>query len=70
MFWTWILPESRDSMITATHCPYCALQCGMNLVECDGEDCSPCLKRECPIDHRCMTRVEASRVANAALDIL
>ena len=26
-------------------------------------ECSPCLLRECPIDHRCMTRVEASDVA-------
>ena len=33
-------------------------------------ECSPCMKRECPIDLRCMTRVEASRVANAALDLL
>jgi heptosyltransferase-2 len=29
-------------------------------------ECSPCLLRECPIDHRCMTRVTASDVADAA----
>jgi heptosyltransferase-2 len=33
-------------------------------------DCSPCLKRECPIDHRCMTRVDAVRVAETALLLL
>ena len=33
-------------------------------------DCSPCLLRECPIDHRCMTRVESSQVAQAALNLL
>jgi len=33
-------------------------------------DCSPCLLRECPIDHRCMTRVPATRVAEVALELL
>ena len=32
--------------------------------------CSPCLLRECPIDHRCMTRVGVDRVAQAALALV
>lgn len=33
-------------------------------------ECSPCLLRECPIDHRCMTRVPAEKVARAARELL
>lgn len=33
-------------------------------------DCAPCKKRECPIDHRCMTRVDASRVVAAAEELI
>ena len=33
-------------------------------------DCAPCMLRECPIDHRCMTRVSAERVASEALKLL
>ena len=33
-------------------------------------DCSPCLLRECPIDHRCMTGVSAERVVQEALTLL
>ncbi len=29
-------------------------------------ECAPCLLRECPIDHRCMTRVQTERVIEAA----
>ena len=33
-------------------------------------ECSPCLLRECPIDHRCMTRVSAEKVADTARELL
>jgi heptosyltransferase-2 len=33
-------------------------------------DCAPCLRKECPIDHRCMTRVTTDRVVLAAVDLL
>jgi heptosyltransferase II len=32
--------------------------------------CSPCLLRDCPIDHRCMTAVGVDRVVDAALPLL
>jgi lipopolysaccharide heptosyltransferase II len=32
--------------------------------------CAPCMLRECPIDHRCMRRVDVDRVAGAALEML
>jgi len=33
-------------------------------------DCSPCMLRECPIDHRCMTRVTADAVCRAAREVI
>lgn len=33
-------------------------------------DCGPCMKRKCPLDHRCMTRVTADRVTDAARELL
>ena len=33
-------------------------------------ECSPCLLRECPIDHRCMTRVSAGDVIQQAFSVL
>jgi heptosyltransferase-2 len=32
-------------------------------------ECSPCLLRECPIDHRCMTAVSIERTTAVALDL-
>ncbi len=32
--------------------------------------CSPCLLRECPIDHRCMTGVKVEEVLRAAMELL
>jgi len=33
-------------------------------------ECSPCMLRDCPIDHRCMIRVEVGDVYSAAQDLL
>jgi heptosyltransferase-2 len=33
-------------------------------------ECSPCLLKECPIDHRCMERVTVEEVYRASLDLL
>jgi lipopolysaccharide heptosyltransferase II len=33
-------------------------------------DCAPCMLRECPIDHRCMTGVTVERVSEAGVAIL
>jgi heptosyltransferase-2 len=32
-------------------------------------ECSPCLLRECPIDHRCMTRVSVERVTAVSMQL-
>jgi len=32
--------------------------------------CSPCMLRECPIDHRCMRRIGVDRVVDEARALL
>jgi len=36
----------------------------------EGVSCSPCFLRHCPVDHRCMTRIEVERVYEAAREWL
>jgi len=43
---------------------------GASRVVREHADCAPCLLRECPIDHHCMTRVGVDRVASEALELL
>jgi heptosyltransferase-2 len=33
-------------------------------------ECSPCLLRECPIDHRCMVLIPHEKVSQAAIDLI
>ncbi len=33
-------------------------------------ECAPCMLRDCPIDHRCMTRISADEVFEKAVDII
>ena len=32
--------------------------------------CGPCQKKKCPLDHRCMTRIDAERVSQVVIDLL
>lgn len=47
-----------------------AFQLGQQRVLREDVECSPCHKKTCPIDHRCMTRLEPARVVAAALELL
>ena len=42
----------------------------VTLIRRDDVDCSPCMLRDCPIDHRCMTRVGVDEVFEAATNVL
>jgi heptosyltransferase-2 len=33
-------------------------------------ECSPCMLRECPIDHRCMTRILPEAVFQKAIEMI
>jgi len=40
------------------------------LVRREDVDCSPCMLRDCPIDHRCMTRISPEDIFAVAADVL
>ncbi len=41
----------------------------VTLIRRDDVDCSPCMLRDCPIDHRCMTRISVDEVFQATVGI-
>lgn len=40
------------------------------LLRADGIECARCMHRECPIDHRCMTRISVEEVCSKASSLL
>ena len=40
------------------------------LIRAEGIECARCMHRECPIDHRCMTRITVEAVAEKAFSLL
>lgn len=46
-----------------------ALPHRLRLLKAPGVACSPCKLRECPIDHRCMTRIEVAEVLRAVAEV-
>nr|WP_320115684.1 lipopolysaccharide heptosyltransferase II [uncultured Desulfuromonas sp.] len=51
------------------HTTTCPASERVRIVRKDTE-CAPCLLRQCPTDHRCMTAIEASDVIEAACELL
>ncbi|MBO0798100.1 MAG: glycosyltransferase family 9 protein, partial [Blastocatellia bacterium] len=43
---------------------------GSEIMRAPGIDCARCMLRDCPIDHRCMTRISADEVFELARKIL
>ncbi len=43
---------------------------GAEIIRRETVECSPCMLRDCPIDHRCMTRISAEEVFERVISIL
>lgn len=50
--------------------PHTTRPLGSEIIRREDVDCSPCMLRDCPIDHRCMTRISADEVFEKAKEIL
>jgi heptosyltransferase-2 len=57
-------------LIGPTNPTYTATNLRRTVVLREPVDCAPCHLRECPIDHRCMTRIPAERVVEAGERLL
>ena len=49
---------------------YTDYQLDKTIVLREGVDCAPCHLKECPTDHRCMTRITPDRVLSAAREMI
>lgn len=43
---------------------------GSEIIRREDVECSPCMLRDCPIDHRCMTRISAEEVFEKSKEVL
>jgi heptosyltransferase-2 len=53
-----------------TSTQYTDVNLGKTIIVREEVDCSPCQLKDCPIDHRCMERLQHERVLTAAKELM